>query len=162
MQALKTADHDAKELQEMPAATINKLNRDTTERSPTNTRPAYHKALRIAVTTVEENTLHQIVGFINWSAGFPRRQVTLKQSAILNSSRRGPGDILQFVCWGYHWGWWAGDLRRILSVQYSEQSYTHNGHIKTKWMIPYIYGTRHWCKNFHCELTSIQPAVEGK
>ena len=94
MQALKTADHDAKELQEMPAATINKLNRDTTERSPTNTRPAYHKALRIAVTTVEENILHQIVDFINWSAGFPRRQVTLKKSAVISSSRRRPGDIL--------------------------------------------------------------------
>ena len=73
VQALETADHDAKELQELPAATINKLNRDTTKRSPTNTAPAYHKALRIAVTTVEENTLHQIVDFIKWSAVFPRR-----------------------------------------------------------------------------------------
>ena len=31
VQAMKMADHDVKELQETPAATINKLNRDTSK-----------------------------------------------------------------------------------------------------------------------------------
>ena len=52
------------------------------------------KTLKITVTAAEENTLHQITDFVNWSAGFARGQTTLKKSAVLSSTRRGPGDIL--------------------------------------------------------------------
>ena len=42
-QAMQMAEHDARELQGMPAATVNKLDRDAPRRPPTNAGPAHHK-----------------------------------------------------------------------------------------------------------------------
>ena len=42
-QAMQIADQDARELQGTPAATVNKLNRDTPRRSPSNAGSARHK-----------------------------------------------------------------------------------------------------------------------
>ena len=70
---MQTADQDARELQGTPAAIVNKLNGDAPRRSPSNAGLARHKTLEIAVIGAEENTLHQIAGFVNQSANFARR-----------------------------------------------------------------------------------------
>ena len=68
---METADYNAKELQETPAAIVNLSETLPKDRLPMQGQHIT-KALGIAVTTVEENTLHQIADFVNGSASSAR------------------------------------------------------------------------------------------
>ena len=93
-QTMESADHDAKELQGMPAATVKKLKRDTPKRSPITAGLAYHKNIRNSCYHCGGKYPASDCRFRQSECRFCKKMGHTKKSAVLSSSRKGPGDIL--------------------------------------------------------------------
>ena len=78
-QVMETADHDARELQGLAAAAVNKVNRTTNAAGatrnplPADAKPENNRNNQVTVTTAEGNIADWIAGSVNWSAGSARK-----------------------------------------------------------------------------------------